>query len=308
MGLVERRICAGKAPQFDAILLTGDMATTGDIADLQESHKFVDEQPYIGTYLTPSGKPTIAFANPYHLINLLPGNHDRYRSGISLYLPGATVFDSVFCPGAGIGRPYWCEKQGFAFFGGPKAGKATILIWTIDFSLPSADRGKRHYGLPGWLGQGRVSRKILYGPNGTAAALTPASLVGQTLSWRQHAIEQGLTPVVIWAMHFDPFSTDGLLQLLDSDLLIEATGQASVSAILCGHTHESKVKPLSLTTAVFACGSTAASGEPHNDFQVLEIDVPDTGPQIPTFRVMWFRYESPPLGAGVFRKVMSLTR
>lgn len=290
---------------FDAILLTGDMATTGDIADLHEARGFVDNPPYNGGFLTPAGKPTIAFANDYHFISVLPGNHDRYRSGFSFYLPGGTAFDSVFCPGAAKGKPYWCVKQGFAFVGGPKRRKASVLIWTIDFSLRSIDRGKRYYGLPGWLGQGRVLKKLLYGPKGTPALLDPASLVGQTLSWSQNAINQGLTPVVIWAIHFDPFSTDGLLQLLDSDLLSAATSQAGVSAILCGHTHETKVKPLSALTTVFTCGTTAASGEPHNDFQVLEIDVPDTGPQVPTFRVTWYRYDD---GKGIFQKLMTLTR
>ncbi len=295
-------------PRFDTILLTGDLATTGDMADLQEAYKFIDDVPRVGTYLTAAGKPTIAFVNPHHLVSLLPGNHDRYRTGFSFYLPGGRVFDTVFCPGPGQGNPYWCQRQGFAFAGGPTRGKASLLIWTIDFSLRSTDRGRRHYGLPGWLGQGRVQRKILYGAKGTPTAPTPASLVGQTLSSRQHAVGQGLTPVVIWAIHFDPFSTDGLVQLLDSDLLIDATRQAGVSAILCGHTHESKVKPLSATTAVFACGTTSASGEPHNDFQVLEIEVPDAGPPDPTFRVTWYRYESPPLGTGLFGKLMTVTR
>lgn len=294
---------------FDAILLTGDMAATGDIVDLQEAYGFVDNPPAIGSYRTPAGKPTLAFAQKFNLIRLLAGNHDRYRSGFSFYLPGGTVFDSVFCPGAGGGNNYWCEKQGFTFARSWTKGRAALQIWMIDFSLRSLDRGKRHYGLPGWLGQGRVLRESLYGPEGTPAAPTPASLVSQTLSRYQKAIGQGLAPIVIWAMHFDPFSTDALLQLLNSDLLIAATRKAGVSAILCGHTHESKVKPLSPTTAVFACGTTSASGdEPNNDFQVLEIEVPDTGPLVPSFRVTWYRYDSPPLGAGYFQKLMTVTR
>lgn len=295
--------------QFDAILLTGDLATTGNIVDLQQAYEFVDNLPIPGTYRTPAGKPTIAFANNSKLISLLPGNHDRYRSGLSFYLPGSTAFDSVFCPGAGIGNDYWCAKQGFAFAREWPRGRAALQIWMIDFSLRSLDRGKRHYRLPGWLGQGRVLRQILYGSKGTPLAPRPASLVNQTLSRSQKAVGQGLKPVVIWAIHFDPFSTDGLLQLLNSDLLVAATSRAGVSAILCGHTHESKVKPLSTTTAVFACGTTSASGdETSNDFQVLEIDVPDAGPQVPTFRVTWYRYDSPPLGTGFFQKLMTVTR
>jgi 3',5'-cyclic AMP phosphodiesterase CpdA len=292
---------------FDAILLTGDMATTGEVVDLQEAYRFVDDAPLFGGYLTPTQKPTLGFAKGQIDLSLLPGNHDRYRSGYSLYLPGGTTFDTVFCPGPNQGSQYWCAKQGFSFRGGTKAGNAAVLTWTIDFSLHDKDQGKLHYGLPGWLGQGRVLREILYGPNGTAAAPDPGSLVDDTQSWRQHAIDRDLAPVVIWAMHFDPFSTDGLLQFLDSDLLVEATSKAGVSAILCGHTHESKIKALSSKTAVFACGSTTAAAEAHNDFQVLEIDVPDDGPQDPTFRATWYRYDSPPLGTGTFLKVRTVT-
>jgi hypothetical protein len=298
----------GNGPLFDAILLTGDMATTGELADLREAYDFVDAQPNFGGYLSAAGKPTIAFANPNRLVKLIPGNHDRFRSALSLYLPGGTTFDSVFCPSAGNGNPYWCGNQGFSFDGGPTRGKASVLIWRIDFSLGSKDRGKRYYGLPGWLGQGRVLKKILYGPNGTPANVHPASLVRQTQSYRHDAINHGLKPVVIWAIHFDPFSTDGLLELLDSDLLVGATEQAGVSAILCGHTHESKVKPLSSSTAVFVCGTTSAAGDvTHNDFQVLEIDVPEAEPRVPTFRVMWYRYSpAHQKGGGVFSKVMTV--
>ena len=259
---------------FDALLLTGDLATTGAPADLQAARAFVDANAVGGTYLTPAGQPTLDFFNPHRPLDLLPGNHDRYHSGLSLYLPGGRVFDQVFCPPAPQ-RRFWCAGQDFTFAGSLTRGGLAVLIWKVDFSLPSNQRGKKHYGLPGWLGQGRVRKCILYGPGGTPANPTFPSLVGQTRAESQKVTEQRQAAVVIWALHFDPFSTDGLLQLLDSHLLEEAAAQAGVSAVLCGHTHESKVKPLSATTTVFACGATAAANEARNDFQVLEIDLPE---------------------------------
>jgi hypothetical protein len=177
----------------------------------------------------------------------------------------------------------------------------------MDFSLRSGDGGKAHFGHPGWLGQGRVPRDILCGVGGTPLAPTKGSLVQRTKKWRDDAIKAGVNPAVIWAMHFDPFSTDGGLELLDSELLVDATRVAGVNAILCGHTHESKVKPFSPTTTVFNCGATSATGQPLNDFQVLEIDVPSAVGAVPKFEVMWYRYtDKVPNWALKFQKVMSV--
>jgi hypothetical protein len=165
-----------------------------------------------------------------------------------------------------------------------------------DFTLRGHDRGLRFYGLPGWLGQGRVRRATLWGRPGLKG------LVDETKQWHDFYRQEGLIPVLIWAIHFDPFTTDGTLQLLGSDLLVQAAQDAGVTAILCGHTHESKIKPLSATTTVYACGSTAQAGSPQNDCQVLEVDVPEDGSAGPSVRVTWFRYDN---ASGQFRRLMA---
>jgi hypothetical protein len=75
------------------IVLTGDMAVTGKQDDLDEAHGFIDDAPAPGSYLTahPDNKPTIAFAKS--LVELLPGNNDRYLSKRWFYRPGGTKFD-----------------------------------------------------------------------------------------------------------------------------------------------------------------------------------------------------------------------
>jgi hypothetical protein len=106
--------------------------------------------------------------------------------------------------------------------------------------------------------------------------------------------------VSLWAIHFDPCSTDATLQLLHSDRLVQAAKDAGVTTILCGHTHESKVKPLSDTTTIYVCGTTCQARRKRddppvqNDCQILQIDVDSSTPTAqPALEVCvtWYRYD-----------------
>ena len=285
-------------PRFDAVLLTGDMAATGNKADLQAAHNFINLPPRLGSWLTMAEEPTLEFGAGH--IKLLPGNHDRYRKASR---PGGTEFDKLF---RAAPRHYWRHKQGFALVHTLKRGNAMVQIWAMDFTLRRGDPGVMHYFHPGKYGQGRVQRDILYGAKGSPAKPDATSLVQQSIDERVKAKKNKRELVTIWAMHFDPTSTDPDLQLLDSRELIEATERAGVSAILCGHTHESKVKALTSTTTVFACGSTAQANNEQNDFQVLGIDVPGAGGPA-TFRVTWYRYGAiRPHAPPGFRRLMTV--
>jgi 3',5'-cyclic AMP phosphodiesterase CpdA len=273
---------------FDALVITGDLATTGDRHDLKAAYDLFSAPAHGLTCLTSSGQPTLDYWSKRKALDLLPGNHDRYRAASNFYRPGGRVFDKVFCP---PGRPsFWCVGQSVDLGISVLRGNARLQIFKADFTLPRHDRGKLFCGLPGWLGQGRVRPALL------------ARLAAQTQQWRDDSLLQGVKPVSLWALHFDPFSTDATLQLLGSDLLAQAAQAAGVTAILCGHTHESKIKPLSDTTTVYACGTTAQAGSPHNDCQVLEIDAPDDWPAGPTVGVTWCRYDA---GTGRFRPLMT---
>jgi len=298
-------------PGFDFLLLTGDMATTGDQGDLRAARQVVDADPILGTHLTPANPPapTLAFVHPSttHL-RLLPGNHDRYDPWYRGYTPGATDFDIVFRTTA-VQRGYWDIGQGWDRVGGRVRQGMALRVWAIDFTLRPWDYGKRNYLLPGWLGQGRVLADVLYGNPGGPGKPAPGSLVDEAQRWAKAMRAKELTPVAVWAIHFDPFGSNPLLELLDSGLLAEATREANVVAVLCGHTHETKVKPLTDKTVVLACGATTAAAEPCNDFQVIEID-PPSDPAVnprPVFRVTVYRYDGPAGQVGAFHEVGRVT-
>ena len=118
------------------------------------------------------------------------------------------------------------------------------------------------------------------------------ALVTLTRNWRTHLEKQNPSVIVLWAIHFDPHSTDETLKLLDSEQFAKAATVEKIPVVLCGHTHESKVKPISDTTAVCACGSTTQAHSPQgNDFQVLEVNAPDDAAAPPSIRVVSYRYD-----------------
>lgn len=270
---------------LDAIVLTGDLSNTGYQRDLQRALRFLDG-PAINTIYDANQEATLGFLNRKCFM-VLPGNHDRYRPRPG-YLPGGTAFDRFFnahWPGGFQGVSAWCL---------PIAARNLVVVGA-DFALGRRDLGKRHYWLPGWLGQGRVT-----GPHnqGTLAQLQTA-----TQNLRAQLRTASGDPVILWAIHFDVFSPDESLQLLDSASLVRAARDENVPVLLAGHTHETKIKPVASlastmmlgasapAAAVLVCGTTAQAGASQgNDFQVLTLDVPD-GPAGPlTLSVDWYRY------------------
>ena len=292
---------------IDAMIITGDLATTGNLTDLQAAYEFLTAPAGQRSYLTAVGEPTLSEwmgppinPNQRQLLDILPGNHDRYRPGLRC-LPGGTVFDARFSPALWV--------SGTRVQAGLAKRKNDVVLHVVkaDFALSRWYHGKFFYYLPGWYGQGRVYEEVL------------EELVEETKRIRKIITDQECTPISLWAIHFDPFTTDETLQLLESERLIEAAKEANVTAILCGHTHESKIKPLSDTTTVYACGTTCQANKTKkqdaskvkdaskilNDCQVLEIEVDTSSlraqPEIKV-GVIWYRYEPPyaPKGRGRF--------
>jgi 3',5'-cyclic AMP phosphodiesterase CpdA len=262
---------------FDAVLVSGDLAVSGDVADLNAAYQFYTAaaaNPHVPR--TPSGEPTLVHLAQADKVELLPGNHDRFRPANHLYRPGSRVFDRVFCPKTG--KQFWCAGQGVASGVAVRRGNWVVHIVKADFTLRRRDRGRRFYWLPGWLGQGRVHQTVL------------DDLVSATAQARHEIRQKGCQPVTLWAIHFDPFTTDQTLLLLDSDKLAREATQRKVTAILCGHTHESKLKPMSDTTLVYTCGTTTQANSPQWDCQAIEVETDDTGVLPPKVRVAWYRY------------------
>jgi hypothetical protein len=257
---------------FDAVLVSGDLSTTGDTADLQAAYDLYTAPPANPTTcLTAAGEPTLRYWASNSLLDLLPGNHDRFRSVKARYRPGGRRFDTVFCPPGGL--QFWCAGQGVAHGIALLRSPWVLHVVKADFTLRRYDGGKPFYWLPGWLGQGRVKQSVL------------DLLTAATTQARDEYANQGWSPITLWAIHFDPFTTDATLSLLESEKLAQAAKDLNVPAILCGHTHESKLKPLSDATCVFACGTTAQADSPQWDCQAIEVDADDAGNRPPTIRV-----------------------
>jgi predicted phosphodiesterase len=270
---------------LDAIVLTGDLSNTGYQRDLVRALRFLDG-PAVSTIYDINQEATIGFLNRKCFV-VLPGNHDRYRP-MPAYLPGGTRFDGVFnahWPAGFQGVWAWCV---------PNTVRPLVLVGA-DFALGRRDLGRSHYWLPGWLGQGRAI--------GRHNRVTLTQLQSATQKVRAHFRTARGEPVVLWAVHFDVFSPDESLQLLDSASLVRAARAEGVPIVLAGHTHETKIKPVASPPAAMAagapfpaalvvvCGTTAQAGAAQgNDFQVLTLDVPDDPAGKITLSVDWYRY------------------
>lgn len=269
---------------FDTLLISGDLATTGSPRDLRSAYRLCSDRAATpGVCMTASGEPTLTYWAKSGKLDILPGNHDRYRSRARLCRPGGSVFDDVFCPTKG--PQLWCAGQGVAPGTAIRKGSTVVHIIKADFSLRRGDHGRPSYRLvPGWLGQGRVNQVVL------------DELVSVTDNVRDQITRRGWVPITLWAIHFDPTSSDPTLALLDSKLFGDAADTADVSAVLCGHTHETKIKPLSSRATALVCGTTSQARSSLAaltfwDCQVIELECSDDDGTLDSIRVQWYRYE-----------------
>jgi hypothetical protein len=277
------RFAFANRQSFDALVITGDLAATGNARDLRAAYRLCSALPaHQGTYLTTTGQPTLSHWVRAGHFDILPGNHDRYRSRVQLCRPGGTTFDAIFSPPQG--RAFWSAGQGVAPGIAIRRGRAVVHIVKADFTLHRGDNGRRHYWLPGWLGQGRVYRAVL------------DRLVATTDQVRGQIRQSGWVPITLWAIPYDPSSTDATLQLLDWKLFADAADAARVRAVLCGHTHETKIKPLSPKTTAFVCGTTAQAAPARSvpavwDCQIVEVDASEDDGSLKAIHAEWYRYD-----------------
>ena len=207
--------------EIDAIIITGDLATTGGRDDLEEAFDFVDGPVGGGApWLSVGNKPTLQGAR--RPVVLIPGNHDRFNG---LWCkPGGNEFDIVF-------KKYWSAGQSAQILCFLPAKSPELVIIGADFTL----RHKNHaQGRGGMWGQGKVYSK---GPG----PLDPGPL--EKLDTLTNTIRSGNTNIgIIWLAHFPPDFPEGerLLRLIDEEELIKAALLRDVSVILTGHTHNPK--------------------------------------------------------------------
>jgi 3',5'-cyclic AMP phosphodiesterase CpdA len=236
---------------LDAILLTGDISTTGSREDLQKSVDFIHEPAEHGLgWQNAMGQARLADVGVP--VWLLPGNHDRYETTFYGYVPGGNEFDDVF-------QNDW---QGPVMCYDPitKSG-LTVTVIAADFNLKRSRDSER---ILGWLAQGKVYDEILNELEATTKGLPRYA--------RQ---------CVIWAMHFPPAypKVSPYLELLDSELLILRANDCGIKAVLAGHTHDAvKYRRPNMKFDVFCAGTVSQAFAPEgNHFRIIEINSDGAG-------------------------------
>lgn len=201
------QFCVDQSPECDAILVTGDLATTGIATDIEVANTFLTAAPQTG-YVTGSNRfPTISGCGVPIIV--LPGNHDKYVDNKAT--PDSKTFELKF----GNLMPNYRARVGHTVH---SKGDVHLGIISGDFSLTSkgsASRRNGHYG------QGRVSADTLQ------------ELQSRTLELRKKydAIE------FMWMVHFAPFNCGRMIELVDWEKLVDAATALRVKVSLCGHTH-----------------------------------------------------------------------
>ena len=188
---------------MDAIIFTGDLATTGMAEDLNVARNFISASPMGQGFVSATRFPTL---NASQLpIFLMPGNHDRYVDDNGT--PNCRRFDHEFAeymPNVDDDIGYWiAEKE-----------NCQIAFLLADFCLQAAtDASDRHVTV---LGQGRVYDDVLQ------------SLVDKTDQLKTERNLAGL----IWVIHFAPFDCGQHLLLHNYDALLDAANKLGIVAIL----------------------------------------------------------------------------
>ena len=242
---------------LDVIIISGDLADTGQSAALERAGQFVYSPagPPSRPWLCEGHRPTIGAAGVP--IILLPGNHDRYHGQFGR--PGCRRFDSVFS------RHWSAGLQGVQSCFLPDDENSQLAIICADLSLIR----RQDASAPGghW-GQGRVYKRSLR----ELRRLTRLALTSDPPA------------AVVWMVHFAPeykyedgSSLKETLRLVNADALVRAAENLGVQRIFCGHTHCSCLPycPASAPSVRVHCSGSAccedSDGRP--SIHVVDIDV-----------------------------------
>ena len=258
---------------LDAVLLTGDLATTGKQRDLETAVKFIDGplHPYLPTQ-TPDYVPTIAASRTP--VWLLPGNHDRLRRAkITGYSPGGKIFDTLFAshwPSLVSEYKPILNRSGLS-----------VAVVGADFNL----QHKRYREGRWWnkYAQGRVDQNVLDDLEQTTR-LTQAN----------HARNSTDELAVIWAIHFPPKSPAiaASMKLIDDEKLVEAGNRCGIAALLTGHTHEPvRYQAAGMRFEVFCAGTATQHFAPRGHYiHILNLSLGAGG----KLEIEWknFRFDS----------------
>ncbi len=237
--------------KIDAVILTGDLATTGTVDDINTVKTFL-KGPFDPKYpyLSPNHESTLAAVKIP--VWYFPGNHDRYHPTWGVVWINRLPFPKFFEPGGkNYDHQFWdFSSQPVRVLGGLStsvSGGSPLRVVTIaaDFSLKQFGD---HEGTYGWLAQGKVYDDVL----DQLVQTTEAEIAN-------HKQSGSGALCILWAIHFPPeFPHIGKSnRLMAEELLIGKCKQCGVKAILAGHTHEQVryCKP-GMGFEVLCCGTT----------------------------------------------------
>jgi len=200
-----------------AVILSGDIATTGFTHDLLKAKQFLDG-PTAGTLAASQSLSHIRIP-----VWILPGNHDRYTyTGREwFFAPGGTLFDQIL-------SNHWSGKVKTYPPLRDFTDDFSVLVLAADFGLQDSSHSTRLQRF-NKLAQGKVYDTVL-------TALERATILLQDAERRDYPRHD---QVVLWAVHFPPLfkglsTAKSLLQASD---LVNKAKELGVQAILAGHTH-----------------------------------------------------------------------
>jgi hypothetical protein len=276
-GLIE--LVYRQGDRFDAVLLSGDLATTGKEEDLEQARSCIDGNAgahWSSSHSSERPRPEVAshraLKGAGRPILLLPGNHDRYRSVLPwpLFKPGGTLFDEYF-------GHYWKVGQGVQGWVSPAKEGARLGLVSADLSLW---KGDNTVGPIDSLGQGKAYADVIAGL--------------ETLTNELRDEDPGLG--LLWVVHFPPANPDidNSLGLLDGEVLIKAAHEKRISHILSGHTHFPRpyiaTSPDGSTVKVLCAGTATQEFAPDGNF-IHEVEIEVGGEGITSVKIKHQTYQ-----------------
>lgn len=271
-----------KMTSLDALLVTGDLATTGRDDDLRVACDFFERRlpedwnPW--QYLEGADQDTL-LSNENQCVLALPGNHDRY-DGL-LVQPSNRSFERFFGTSWDFNRGHANQPAGVSNRirrASIVKDDAAVIFCLGDCTLNSLEEVA---GWKGRWGQGIVTDQLI------------SDFETATRDAKTKLGDLDLHPCVVWAVHFPPNYPDisDLLALTRGHSLILAAERCGVDLILAGHTHDPlayRVKGQHRSVPIYCCGSTTglSNGKPFA-FTQFELDVSSTGVRVHPTLFAW---------------------
>lgn len=207
--------------KIDGVLITGDIANTGKLENLEFAKSLLSPQGQDPRILQEvASHQSLHFDIKDKPLILLPGNHDRFNS--PTLIPGSKNFDKIF-------SEHWgTSTNGIRSYLLPNNKNPHLIIVCADFSLES------------WHD---IPTPVLYMGQGKAYPNRLRELVDTT---KKQSKDHGDIPV-IWATHFPPHNERNnpagyKLKLNNSEEFIRSAEDAKVKYIMAGHLHK-KLRP-----------------------------------------------------------------